>query len=121
MSELSAEQVIEMRKAASQWFMLGHPEKARKLRNCIANNELAPPDLLAPGGRLKPEKVLAAKWSDEDIPPRHGKGSGKVPWQDFLIKFTEMDEGVVRKLGREDCIQIAQERGIIPPDRASVN
>lgn len=114
---LTDQQIAEMKRAGSQWFMKGAPEKTDLLNGYIARGELAPPDLLAPGGRLKPEKVLSAAWSDDDIPPRYGKGSGKAPWQEFLIKFTEMDETVVKRMSRDDCITIAEEKGIIAPLR----
>ena len=114
---LTNEQKVEMQMAARQWYMMGHPEHSQKLKLLIETGELAPPHLLAPGGRLKPEKVISAKWSDDDIPPRYGKGSGKKPWQEFLIKFTEMDESVILKMSRDDCITIAEEKGIIAPLR----
>lgn len=114
MEKLTQTQTETMVNAARTWYMRGAPEKTDIINQHLQTGTLPPPELLNFGGKLKPETTIFDTFSDSDIPPRYGKGSGKKPWQDFLIRFTNMDEIVVRKMSRDDCISIAESKGVIP-------
>lgn len=114
MSALTDKEQEQILHASRIWFTRGHPEKSDILKRHLEEGTMPPVALLA-FGQLRPE-VSNASFSDEDIPPRHGKGSSTKAWQEFLMKFTTMDKDVVAALSRDDCVRIAEEKGIIPPE-----
>lgn len=114
MSALTESDRDQILTAKRVWFTRGHPEKSDILQKHLDSDTMPPAGLLA-FGTLKPE-VAPTTFSDDDIPPRYGKGSSTKAWQEFLVKFTTMDKDVVTALSRDDCIRIAEEKGIIPPE-----
>lgn len=107
---LTRNEIDEYRIAMRQWGVKGYPEKAAILQQCIDEGMVAPPNLLFTGD-IKPEKPVRGP---VEVPPRMGRGATHSAWQEFILATAEIEPEVVARLSRDDCITMAEAKGIIP-------
>lgn len=107
---LTQNEIDEYRGAMREWGQKGYPEKAAVLQQCIDEGMVAPPNLLFTGD-IKPEKPVRG---NVEVPPRMGRGATHAAWQEFILATAEIEPEVVARLSRDDCITMAEAKGIIP-------
>ena len=92
----------------------GHPEKATPLYRALHKGTDFDRALLMPEATTtKPEKAVASI-SDLVAPSRYGQGSSTDAWRKFLRDNSTIEPAVLNAMKRNELIEIAEDRGIIP-------
>ena len=81
------------------------------IQRALDADELADPSLMSDDG-VKTDIPLVGG-IDIEIPPRHGKGSGKPAWIEFAAKVSDIDAEVLSRMSRDDIIGSLEARGNI--------
>jgi hypothetical protein len=120
----TAPQNGELRHLTNEYHRTGKPEIAYRLETEMSN-DVAYDELVAKYGLLvpKPNKEVFKPETDiaqhlVDIPPRAGKGSGRVPWKEFAMLTTDIETDVLELMSRDELIRVLEERGVIQPNYA---
>jgi len=91
----------------------GRPEKAYQLQVAIKEGRTPAKHLLYDQGESPEEKEIIG-----EMPPRTGRGSGKVEWEAFAREHTDWpDELIEGAGGRDDLIKMLELNGIIPKEK----
>lgn len=85
----------------------GRPEKANRIRSLRDEGKPIPGELLDLSG-VKSEKPIEEKL---EIPARNAKTD---EWQEFAAKVSDFDSEVLEKMGRDEIIEVLEQREIIP-------
>lgn len=92
----------------------GKPEKVVEIRGKQARGEKITFHYLNTLlGKVVPEKSVQ---DDEslDPPPREGRGASKTAWREFVLKTIHIEKEVAESLSRDELIELAIERNVIP-------
>lgn len=100
----------EVEDLVRRFSRLGKPEKGTKLRHLFNAGEPIPSELLDPEGKVKSEKPV---FDALPLPPRSGRGSGHEKWMEFALKVSDFDKAVLKKLNRDEVVELLEDRGII--------
>lgn len=119
---LSAEQDGVIAKARIEYERRGHPEWVASLNHQIQAGvpfedldwpDQKPPPNISTRPPIRPETGI-----DLDLihlPPRYGKGSSNSSWREFAKLVTDIEPDIIDDLGRDDLIQLLEDRDVIDP------
>lgn len=99
--------------AIQHWRTIGHPEHAAQIERAIEAGE-APANWLLNQGPISPETNVDV--TDMEIPPRHGRGSGKSAWAEFATAVSDMNPEIIERMERDDIIAALESKGVIPKE-----
>lgn len=102
-----------VREAIREHSRRGQPEKGAQLRKLWGDGsdpKEIPSELLDFSG-IKSEK---ASTGILEMPPRTGRGSGHEKWAEFAAEVSDLDPVVLKKMNRDEIVEILESREIIP-------
>lgn len=65
---------------------------------------------------VKPEREGIIDARILEPPPHTGRNSGADKWREWMKQVSDIDPEIIDNLTRKDIVELAQERGILPPD-----
>ena len=102
--KVSESEVADM---VRHWHRTGRPERAHQLKGLHKAGKPIPYELLDTVG-VKSEKPVEGKL---EMPARNVK---TADWQAFAAQVSDFDGSVLKKMGRDEIIEILEQREIIP-------
>jgi len=100
----------EMYEAMRRHTREGDPVKAYAIQEHI-NARTKPPGELLYFGDVRP---IGGVGAPPDMPPRVGKGSTRLVWQNFAKQTSDLEHEIIDSMSRDDVIRALEAQGVIP-------
>jgi hypothetical protein len=111
---LSTDERSKVLNRKREMHQTGRVMDALSIQRALDADEMPDPSLMADDG-VKTDVPLLGGVNIE-IPPRHGKGSGKPTWVEFAARVSDIDSEVISRMTRDDIIATLEARGNIPEE-----